>query len=173
MADAEHRGAEVSCLHADCDVTFGLILGTCQKHLQQVRDLDLIDELCARMGVKREAFPDPPLNSSGKPYRKKRTRFGRRAPAGAPLEFLKRHVGHKGDACVLWPFARALNGYPEIKHNGRSARAHRLICRMAHGDPPVEYFEASHICQNGRNGCVNPRHLVWESHYDNHQRRVS
>lgn len=96
----------------------------------------------------------------------------RRAENGAPLKFLTDNVGYSGADCVLWPFARAQNGYPELRYRGKSTRAHRLMCQMAHGEPPASHYEASHTCDRGHLGCVNPRHLVWETHADNHRRRT-
>jgi hypothetical protein len=96
----------------------------------------------------------------------------KRSENGAPFAFLQQHVNYPWEKCVLWPFAKALNGYPELRFEGRSTRAHRLMCILAHGEPPEPYYEASHTCENGHLGCVNPRHLVWETHAENHARRA-
>lgn len=96
----------------------------------------------------------------------------KKAKHGAPLKFISEHVEYLGDDCVLWPFAKAQNGYPEMRYRGKSARAHRVMCTLVHGSPPEDYYEASHTCERGHLGCVNPRHLVWETHYENHQRRA-
>lgn len=106
------------------------------------------------------------------PYVPTATKFGRRAPVGAPLAFIKAHIESDQAECIWWPYARAQNGYPEMNYLGRPARAHRVMCVLAHGMPLLPELEASHTCENGHLGCVNPRHLVWETHYDNHQRRV-
>lgn len=106
------------------------------------------------------------------PYSATSTIFGRRAPAGEPIAFLEAHVEVRKEDCLIWPFARYENGYGAIRHQDRQTIAHRVMCKLAHGNPPEPWFEASHTCENGHNGCVNPRHLVWETHYDNHQRRA-
>jgi len=46
------------------------------------------------------------------------------------------------------------------------------MCRLANGDPALPWLEASHTCEQGHLGCVNPKHLEWETHYENHQRRA-
>ena len=151
----------VRCRYDTCQITSPLTVGLCSKHFALAVKFDLLDEIAAKHGAKRS-----------KPYAPKATLFGRRAPQGAPLAFLRQHVSLDDDECLIWPFARARNGYPEVQFEGRSARAHRLMCRFANGNPPEEYYEASHTCENGHLGCVNPRHLVWETHAKNHRRRA-
>jgi hypothetical protein len=97
-------------------------VGLCSKHFALAVEFDLLGELATDQPIKRY-----------KPYVPKATLFGRRAPQGMPLAFLRQHATYDGKECVIWPFARARNGYPEVQFEGRSARAHRLICRFAHG----------------------------------------
>lgn len=40
-------------------------------------------------------------------------------------------------------------------------KAHRVMCILAHGEPPSPKHVAGHSCHNGSGGCVNPRHLSW------------
>jgi hypothetical protein len=152
----------VRCRYDTCQITSPLTVGLCSKHFALAVEFDLLGELATDQPIKRY-----------KPYVPKATLFGRRAPQGMPLAFLRQHATYDGKECVIWPFARARNGYPEVQFQGRSARAHRLMCRFAHGDPPEKHYEASHTCENGHLGCVNPKHLVWETHAENHGRRAS
>jgi hypothetical protein len=75
------------------------------------------------------------------------------------------------DACLFWPYGRYGNGYCAIQYEGVQTFAHRVMCRLAHGEPEYEDLEASHTCNKGHEGCINPRHLTWETHVENHQRR--
>lgn len=105
------------------------------------------------------------------PYAAVKTIHGKRAQAGEPLAFIRAHVRHAGDDCLIWPYGRYGNGYCAIIHEGVQTFAHRVMCKLAHGEPAYEDLEASHTCDKGHDGCVNPKHLVWETHVENHQRR--
>lgn len=113
----------------------------------------------------------PRLRERTAPYVAVKTLHGKRAGAGEPMAFIRAHVGHEGAECVFWPYAKSWKGYGEVQFEGRASRAHRVMCRLANGEPPAAYYEASHTCNRGHEGCVNPRHLVWETHRENHQRR--
>lgn len=82
-------------------------------------------------------------------------------------EWLMAHVGHTSEACLPWPFARNNEGYGQLMHKGRAYKAHRFMCRMAHGEPPTPKHEAAHECGKGKYGCVNPRHLAWKTTSEN------
>lgn len=77
---------------------------------------------------------------------------------GEARAFLERHVGYTGNACVIWPFAIAHNGYGVVGVGKKTTRAHREMCRLAHGEPPAK-LDAAHSC--GVRACVNPRHVRW------------
>lgn len=81
--------------------------------------------------------------------------------------WLKERVNHNSDECLIWPFSRNHQGYGQVGHHGKVHKAHRVMCRIAHGEPPAEYFEAAHSCGNGYAGCVNPRHLSWKTPLEN------
>lgn len=86
------------------------------------------------------------------------------APDGAALNFLKDLVGHTGKGCVLWPFrAQYRQKYGSLWFEGRLTGAHRLMCRMAHGEP--NGMEAAHSCHTRL--CVNPNHLRWATRAEN------
>lgn len=86
-------------------------------------------------------------------------------------DWLREHADHKGDDCLIWPFARNWNGYGHFgtTKGGRPKmfKAHREMCRLAHGEPPTPKHVAAHSCNNGHGGCVNPRHLLWKTPGEN------
>lgn len=88
------------------------------------------------------------------------------------VDWLEAHRGWQDDKCLIWPFKRSWQGYPQIQNDaGGSAVASRVMCRMVHGDPPDESHHAAHSCGNGRLGCVNPRHLRWADRFENYADR--
>lgn len=89
------------------------------------------------------------------------------AKKGAPLAFLSSVERHEGDDCLLWPFTRNDNGYPQLWVGGRLEYAHREMCRRRHGNPPTPVHEAAHSCGKGHLGCINPRHLSWKTRTEN------
>jgi hypothetical protein len=50
--------------------------------------------------------------------------------------------------------------------------AHRVMCLLAHGQPPSIEHVAAHSCGNGAGGCVNPRHLRWATASGNEADKV-
>lgn len=92
-------------------------------------------------------------------------------PRGAPLRFLCGHVSHRGDECLIWPFSKNSHGYAWIaaKYTGAS----RMMCAMAHGEPPSLAHQAAHSCGNGHLGCVNPAHLRWALPTENNADKVA
>lgn len=70
--------------------------------------------------------------------------------------------------CILWPFAKDQYGYGRICNKG----AHRIVCEIAHGNAPSPKHEAAHSCGNGNLGCINPKHLRWATHLENHADRA-
>lgn len=83
-------------------------------------------------------------------------------------DWLKERVGYQGDDCLLWPFGKNWNGYGTLKYLDKITYAHRVMCILAHGEPPAPKSVAAHSCLNGGGkGCVNPRHLSWKSNSAN------
>jgi HNH endonuclease len=64
----------------------------------------------------------------------------------------------KTDECFLWPLSVNARGYPQMRFAGRTREVHRIVCMLAHGDPPARH-DAAHRCGIPR--CINPRHLRW------------
>ena len=89
-----------------------------------------------------------------------------------PKDWLERHVGWLADECLMWPYAMRPEGYGRFKEGGTQQYAHRTMCRLAHGEPPSDGLEAAHSCGNGQSGCVNPRHLRWDTKQGNALDRV-
>lgn len=80
------------------------------------------------------------------------------------MAWLLGHVSHTGDACVPWPFSHDTKGYPQVSGNGVK-KANRVMCELAHGEPPTPKHQAAHSC--GNRGCINPRHLSWKTQSEN------
>lgn len=85
---------------------------------------------------------------------------------GEALEWLKRSFAAPTDECVAWPFSRNPQGYGYLRFNNRTQLAHRVACELAHGDP-APGMDAAHSCGKGHDGCVNPRHLRWDTRSGN------
>ena len=90
-----------------------------------------------------------------------------RTPVGGPLAWLQRHVSHQSDECLIWPFRRRSTGYGEAPFRGARMSANRIMCILAHGEPPTEDHHSAHSCGNGFGGCVNPKHLRWATKSEN------
>jgi hypothetical protein len=91
---------------------------------------------------------------------------------GTPRAFIERLLTEKHHECVTWPFAISSNGYANVKWNGKHVRVSRLICTLAHGDPPNVAMEAAHRCGNGARGCVNPACLYWATRAENEADKI-
>lgn len=88
---------------------------------------------------------------------------------GTKREWLHGLVGHAGDECIIWKGSTHPTGYGYFgfTEDGKKfiGRAHRYMCRLAHGEPPTDKHEAAHSCGNAR--CVNPKHLSWKTSSSN------
>jgi len=93
-------------------------------------------------------------------------------PWGEPFKYLVNLVDYQGDDCPPWPYAKTNYGYGVLRHKGRNVGAHRLMCELAHGPAPTDAMDASHSCGNGHLGCVNPKHLRWDTRSGNHADKV-
>lgn len=91
---------------------------------------------------------------------------------GAPMQWLRDHLNHIGDECLIWPFARRTSGYGEIYADGKMINAHRRMCELRHGPPPTPKHEAAHSCGKGHLGCVNGSHLRWATPAQNQADRL-
>lgn len=86
---------------------------------------------------------------------------------GIPLQWLRDHIDHKGNDCLIWPFFRRKDGYGFIRFNGVAQTAARAMCVLVNGDPPTDKHHAAHLCGCGHFGCVNPQHIRWATASEN------
>jgi hypothetical protein len=94
--------------------------------------------------------------------------------ASPAKDFLRGHIDHVGDECLIWPFSRfAKQGYGRISVAQRVTYAHRVMCFLAHGEAPTPGHHAAHSCGNGHLGCVNPNHLAWETPKQNNADKIA
>lgn len=89
-------------------------------------------------------------------------------PAGEPMDWISRHSEYKEEGCLAWPYARGGRGDAVVSHNGKMRSASRVMCELVHGMPENERLECAHNCGNGHLGCMNPRHLRWDTRSGNH-----
>lgn len=92
------------------------------------------------------------------------------ADKGATEAFLRAHVNYDGEDCLEWPYGRSNRGYGLAVVGGKQRAASRWMCILAHGEPPSDRHEAAHRC--GNSGCVNPRHLRWDTAKGNQADRL-
>lgn len=81
-----------------------------------------------------------------------------------PVPWLIRASSRRTTRCIEWPFGRYPNGYGRVTWNGRRTYAHQVMCELVHGPRP-DGLEVRHLC--GHYPCVNPAHLVWDTHAEN------
>jgi len=85
---------------------------------------------------------------------------------GQAVQFLLDHIEHIDENCLIWPFYRTPRGYGDVNFPNIEGQAHRVMCFLAHGEPPPEHV-AAHSCGNGHLGCINPIHLSWKTQRQN------
>lgn len=72
------------------------------------------------------------------------------------------------DACKVWPFALAPNGYGYVVCGGKLA-VHQLACLAWHGPRPPGMWAAHGPCHN--RACWNGAHVSWKTPQGNHADR--
>lgn len=91
----------------------------------------------------------------------------KRVANGEPLKWIHDvALRFDGAECLSWPYSTATNGYGQVSFNDRNTPAHRVVCELAHGQPPSQSHEAAHSC--GNRNCVNKGHLRWATTAENH-----
>src|SRR5262245_57967252 len=104
---------------------------------------------------------------------RKRTRFwSSKKGEGKGLAWLRQHVSHIGDDCLIWPLTRDDHGYGIVYFDGRRRKAARAMLELVKGPPPTPEHEAAHECGKGHEGCVNPKHLSWKTRIENQRDRL-
>jgi len=84
------------------------------------------------------------------------------------MEWLEGHADYIGDDCITWPFeVDRITGRGTVGSGRYGRSAPRVMCTLAHGKPPTPKHEASHNCGKGHQGCINPRHLRWDTRQGN------
>jgi hypothetical protein len=86
--------------------------------------------------------------------------------------WLEDHSDYQGDDCLKWPFSVGDNGRGTVAIDGVNISAPRAMCMLAHGEPPTPEHETAHNCGKGHEGCINPRHLRWDTAAGNHADKV-
>ena len=84
---------------------------------------------------------------------------------GAAKVFIYKAASYGGDDCLLWPFKPTGFGYGQVLFGGKNIRAHRLVCRLVHGEAPSPQHHVAHSC--GTPLCVAPKHLRWATRIEN------
>ena len=94
------------------------------------------------------------------------------APKRIPLDLRFEKWTRKTESgCWEWLGQTGTHGYACIKHNGKKQKAATVSYEFYKGPVP-KGLEVSHICPGGGNIlCVNPDHLVAETHSENLKRR--
>lgn len=96
-----------------------------------------------------------------------------RAANGECMEWIYSHVQFDADECLTWPYAVGRRGDAVVLHNGKQRSASRVMCEIAHGIPDESLnLECAHNCGNGHLGCMNPKHLRWDTRSGNHADKV-
>ena len=95
------------------------------------------------------------------------------APPKVPLDVRFEKWTRKTETgCWEWLGKRDRKGYAHIKHDGRDRKAATVAYEWKNGPVP-KGLEVSHTCPHGGlfARCVNPDHLVAETHGENLRRR--
>lgn len=79
--------------------------------------------------------------------------------------FIRKAVTSGTDACMIWPFSVARNGYAFVEIDGAKRGVHVLVLERTKGAKPDQRLQAAHSC--GVRACINPRHLRWATASEN------
>lgn len=91
----------------------------------------------------------------------------------AQTYFFEVVLKYEGDDCLIWPFCKGAHGYGDLRLNGKRETVSRLACKLVHGEPPAQNYDAAHTCGQGAVGCCNPKHLYWATRKQNVQDTIA
>lgn len=123
------------------------------------------------------------IEGCGKKHHSKglcRAHYNRKKRHGSPHVILQRHCAFgegrifleritETDDCIWWPFGRSKAGYGQLVaclDGEKYTTAHRVSLALK-VRKPFKGAHALHSCNNGGQGCVNPKHLYWGTDADN------
>lgn len=73
--------------------------------------------------------------------------------------------------CIMHCGFRDVDGYGQVKKNGKTKRAHRVAWETANQASLLRGSVIMHVCDNP--GCINPDHLKLGSHKENYLDKMS
>ncbi len=88
-------------------------------------------------------------------------------PPGTVQQYFRKLLTMNTEECLIWPFSRDNGGYGEIGYGDGKIDVHQLVCLTLYGPRPSKDHEACHSCGRGLQGCVNPKHLRWDTRQAN------
>ena len=98
--------------------------------------------------------------------------FKQIASPGEPMAWIFEHMDYEGDDCLKWPYASGGRGDAIVTDNGVMRSGSRVMLEISKGMPDHDSLECAHNCGNGHLGCMNPRHLRWDTRSGNHADKV-
>jgi hypothetical protein len=91
---------------------------------------------------------------------------------GEIAKFIEVAIEYSGDDCLVWPYYRRDNGYPQMTYLGKKTSPSIVVCKAVHGFPPSTRHEVAHSCGNGQLGCVSGGHLRWATPKENNADKI-
>ena len=92
-----------------------------------------------------------------------------RTPNNVASDWVSANLDYDGENCLIWPFSRNNQGYAAVWIDKKRWLVHRYYCTQKHGAAPSLAHHASHVCGNGKIGCVNPSHVEWKTPIENNR----
>lgn len=166
------EGMHVATCSVDGCVVKACRRGKCERHyrLQRRRERSLNPRKCSVDGCDGSVRVDAAGLCNAHYLRLRRygsPKIRKKLPNGTTKDWLQAHVGYTGEGCLTWPFYTRQEGVAYMTFRGKPVAAARVMCVLAHGEPPTIAHEAAHSCGNGHLGCVHPQHLRWATHKEN------
>jgi hypothetical protein len=89
---------------------------------------------------------------------------------GELLTWLREHFdADDTDECYSVPWRK---GITTVRWQGKNVLVYALVCEWQHGPRPVG-LEVCHSCGHGHLGCINRRHVRWDTHLNNVREKVA